>query len=94
MALLDVGLEGLLKLLESFLVVKETLQFGLKFCRENSLVILSVHDLHIDSVVKISEKTMSGFHLLFGDILRVLWRLLLLNLISTFFLNRFEYFEE
>jgi len=72
LAFLEIGLKGLLDFHESFLVVKKTLNLSCKLVRKNSLVVLAVHDLHVDRVVEVSEEAMRSFHLVLGGVLGVL----------------------
>lgn len=73
----QISLKSFLDLFESRLIVKKTLNFSREFLRKNSFVIFSAHDLHVDSVVKISEQAMGCFDLLFGRVLWVFWSLFL-----------------
>lgn len=84
-----VSLQGLLDLLKRVFVVKEGLDLFDKLRREDSLVILTIHDLDIDGEVEVAEETMSGADLLFLDLLWVGWRLGLVG-----FFNWLEVLEE
>jgi len=66
---LEIGLKSLLDFFESLLIIEKTLDFCGKIQRKNSFVILTVHHLHIDCVVEVSEEAVSGYHLVLGCLL-------------------------